>query len=138
MRATPPTPHGRRSLLSATSAAALLLTTTAPLSPAPPIAPRALHFTPAAATDAEAGAAALETLAADEWALQYPSGWRPTEKPVKTHLSERLLNSDTRKGVSIGVTVDPIKISSLEAFGTPEEVAGRVPARELKHMYPVT
>lgn len=68
-----------------------------------------------------------ETLADERflYSLSYPSGWNPTQKPVKTHLSEALLNSP-RKGVSLGVTVDPVKIDSLEAFGTPEEVADRV------------
>uniref|UniRef100_A0A7S0J2K1 PsbP C-terminal domain-containing protein n=1 Tax=Calcidiscus leptoporus TaxID=127549 RepID=A0A7S0J2K1_9EUKA len=44
-------------------------------------------------------------------------------------VSEALLSSP-KKGVSLGVTVDPVKIDSLEAFGTPEEVASRVLAVE--------
>ena len=49
----------------------------------------------------------------------------PTSKPVKTHLSETLLKSPT-KGVQLGVSIDPVKIDSLEQFGTLATVTDRV------------
>mmetsp|Transcript_48550 Transcript_48550/g.105255 ORF Transcript_48550/g.105255 Transcript_48550/m.105255 type:complete len:218 (-) Transcript_48550:94-747(-) len=61
--------------------------------------------------------------------LSYPSGWESKPKPVKTHAAEAILQSP-RRGVSLGVTVDPVKIDSLEQFGTPEQVADRVLAVE--------
>ena len=54
------------------------------------------------------------------FALSYPDDWVPAPKPVKTHLSESLLQSPI-KGVSLGVTVDPVKISSLRQFGSAEQ-----------------
>ena len=47
-------------------------------------------------------------------------------KPVKTHAEESNVKSDTRKGYTLGVAVDPIKLSSLESFGTPEFVGDRI------------
>ena len=35
---------------------------------------------------------------------------------MRTHLHELLLSSPQGKGVKLGVTVDPVKIDSLEAF----------------------
>ena len=54
--------------------------------------------------------------------LSYPDDWVPAPKPVKTHLSESLLQSPIR-GVSLGVTVDPVKINSLAQFGTAEQAS---------------
>ena len=54
------------------------------------------------------------------YTLSYPDDWVPAPKPVKTHLSESLLQSPIR-GVSLGVTVDPVKINSLTQFGTAEQ-----------------
>ena len=56
------------------------------------------------------------------YTLSYPDDWVPAPKPVKTHLSESLLQSPIR-GVSLGVTVDPVKISSLTQFGTAEQAS---------------
>jgi hypothetical protein len=56
--------------------------------------------------------------------LSYPDDWVAAPKPVKTHLSESLLQSPI-KGVSLGVTVDPVRISSLRQFGTAEQVCAR-------------
>lgn len=58
--------------------------------------------------------------------LEYPSDWKAAGKPVKTHLHETLLSSPAGRGVKLGVTVDPVKINSLEAFGTLEQVTERV------------
>ena len=56
------------------------------------------------------------------YTLSYPDDWVPAPKPVKTHLSESLLQSPIR-GVSLGVTVDPVKINSLTQFGTAEQAS---------------
>ena len=56
------------------------------------------------------------------YTLSYPDDGVPAPKPVKTHLSESLLQSPIR-GVSLGVTVDPVKISSLTQFGTAEQAS---------------
>ena len=56
------------------------------------------------------------------YSLSYPDDWVPAPKPVKTHLSESLLQSPIR-GVSLGVTVDPVKINSLTQFGTAEQAS---------------
>ena len=76
--------------------------------------------------------ASMATLENEQFAysLAYPDDWVPAPKPVKTHLSEELLQSPI-KGVSLGVTVDPVKINSLRQFGTAEQVAGRVLDTEL-------
>ena len=64
--------------------------------------------------------------AAARYRLTYPDdGWMPAPKPVRTHLVETLYKGPA-KGLSYGVTVDPVKIDSLEDFGTPEQVADRV------------
>ena len=54
--------------------------------------------------------------------LTYPAGWTPASKPVKTHLSELLIKSPV-KGVSLGVSIDPVKIETLEQFGTAEQAS---------------
>merc|ERR1712070_775134 len=61
--------------------------------------------------------------------LSYPSSFKLSNKPVKTHLSEAVLKSPLR-GVQLGITVDPVRIASLEQFGTLEEVTQRVLAVE--------
>ena len=61
------------------------------------------------------------------YGLTVPAAWESTGKPVKTHMHEALLSG---QGVKIGITVDPVKIASLDEFGTPEQVAERVLAVE--------
>lgn len=56
----------------------------------------------------------------------YPEDFVVTSKPLKTHLVERNVKSETIRGFSAGLAVDPIKLASLEAFGTPEYVGDRV------------
>merc|ERR1712070_853942 len=56
-------------------------------------------------------------------------GYQLSYKPVKTRLSEAVLKSPLR-GVQLGITVDPVRIASLEQFGTLEEVTQRVLAVE--------
>ena len=66
------------------------------------------------------------------YTLSYPDDWVPAPKPVKTHLSESLLQSPIR-GVSLGVTVDPVKINSLTQFGTAEQARQQTILHEDTH-----
>lgn len=118
---------------------ALLLASThalQPPAPRPPvvIARRPLLAAAAAAAalapgSGESHAAELAELRDGEFGyrLSYPAEWGFAPKPVKTHLHEALLAGG---GVKVGVTVDPVKIDSLEQFGTPEQTAERVLAVE--------
>ena len=54
---------------------------------------------------------------------------QPSNKPLKTHLDEMNFKNDA--GVNIGITVDPVKISTLRDFGTPPEVAAKVVTAEV-------
>lgn len=58
-------------------------------------------------------------------------GTVPNNKPLKTHLDEVNFISPNRKGYQFGITVDPVRIGSLEDFGTPEEVAAKVVLSEV-------
>lgn len=53
---------------------------------------------------------------------------QPSNKPLKTHFDEINFNGD---GLQVGITVDPVRINSLEEFGTPGEVAARVVTAEV-------
>mmetsp|Transcript_28245 Transcript_28245/g.34893 ORF Transcript_28245/g.34893 Transcript_28245/m.34893 type:complete len:275 (-) Transcript_28245:94-918(-) len=54
-----------------------------------------------------------------------------TNKPLQTHLDE--INLPTAiKGYTYGITVDPIRITSLREFGTPSEVAAKIVMAELR------
>lgn len=65
--------------------------------------------------------------------FMYPSqGWVRTSKPLKTHLDEFNVKSEVRRGYTAGVAVDPVKLESLEAFGTPLFVGERVVGVERK------
>ena len=64
--------------------------------------------------------------------IAYPQEWKAAPKPVKTHMHETLLASPGGRGVKVGVTVDPVKIASLEEFGTLPQVTERVLAVERK------
>ena len=57
---------------------------------------------------------------------QYMS--QPSNKPLKTHLDEINFSAG---GANIGITVDPVRISSLREFGTPPEVAAKVVTAEV-------
>ncbi len=60
-----------------------------------------------------------------------PSVIKTSNKPLQTHLDEINLPTD-RKGYTYGVTVDPIRITSLKEFGTPSEVAAKIVMAELR------
>jgi hypothetical protein len=54
-----------------------------------------------------------------------------SSKPLRTHLNEVNFSPPGRGGYSIGVTVDPVRISGIRDFGSPGEVAARVVTAEL-------
>jgi len=56
--------------------------------------------------------------------LSYPIGWEAAPKPVKTHLMESIVKGSLHKA-QLGLTVDPVKIGSLEEFGTIEQARRR-------------
>ena len=74
---------------------------------------------------AQQGAAELAD-AALGFRLAYPADWSAAPKPVKTHQYEALLEAPAPRGVKLGLTVDPVKIDSLEQFGTLATVTDRV------------
>lgn len=62
--------------------------------------------------------------------FQPPPGFdTPSQKPLKTHLDEVTFRSNT--DVQFGITVDPLRISKLSDFGTPEQVAAKVVTAEV-------
>lgn len=70
---------------------------------------------------AEGGAVSLLGDPAFSFELAYPTGWEAAPKPVKTHQMESILKGPLHKA-QLGLTVDPVKIGSLEEFGTLEQV----------------
>lgn len=60
--------------------------------------------------------------------FQPPASCAPTSKPLKTHLSEQNWKCEQSQ---YGITVDPVRISSLQDFGTPEQVAAKVVLAEV-------
>lgn len=61
-----------------------------------------------------------------------PPEFKPSNKPLKTHLDEINFSVEGVRGYQYGVTVDPVRIDSLKQFGTPEQVAARVVGTEIK------
>ena len=55
----------------------------------------------------------------------------PGQKPLKTHMDEVNFQSSKTLGFQIGITVDPVRISSLTDFGSPEQVAAKVVLAEV-------
>jgi hypothetical protein len=53
------------------------------------------------------------------------------KKPLKTHVEEMNIVSTLYRGYQYGITVDPIRISSLQQFGTPTEIATKVVMAEM-------
>lgn len=66
------------------------------------------------------------------YSFKIPSGFLPGNKPLKTHLDEINFSSETIKSYQYGITVDPVRINSMQEFGTPEEVAAKVVLAEVK------
>lgn len=46
--------------------------------------------------------------------VELPTSMKESSKPVKTHLDEVNFSSETIKGYQYGVTVDPVRISSIQ------------------------
>ncbi|KAL3768431.1 hypothetical protein ACHAW5_005844 [Stephanodiscus triporus] len=66
------------------------------------------------------------------YAVVPPPGFAPSNRPLRTHLDEiNFSPPDGRGGYTLGITVDPVRISSIREFGTPEEVAARVVTAEV-------
>jgi hypothetical protein len=62
-----------------------------------------------------------------------PPTFVSSNKPLKTHLDEINFSPppDVSRGYTLGITVDPVRISSIREFGSPEEVAARVVTAEV-------
>mmetsp|Transcript_29590 Transcript_29590/g.38255 ORF Transcript_29590/g.38255 Transcript_29590/m.38255 type:complete len:242 (+) Transcript_29590:71-796(+) len=73
-----------------------------------------------------AAASSLFTSDDKTFQFQVPEGFENKPKLVKTHLKEETFKSYQTKGFNIGVAVDPVKLESVDKFGTPEEVAQKV------------
>jgi len=58
--------------------------------------------------------------------FRVPPGFKPASKLLKTHEEEINYKSPEIKGYTVGVAVDPVKIDSLAAFGTPDFVGQRI------------
>lgn len=90
---------------------------------------------PARAVDNDAAALGAFVRRTEQLAYQFQPprefGTAPTNKPLKTHLDEVNFISPNRKGYQFGITVDPVRIDSLQSFGTPEEVAAKVVLSEV-------
>ena len=54
--------------------------------------------------------------------LQPPAGWIETSKPG----ADALFQDPHEKGTTLGVTVTPVRIASLDQFGSVEQIAGRL------------
>ncbi|KAL9190616.1 hypothetical protein ACHAXT_000322 [Thalassiosira profunda] len=65
------------------------------------------------------------------YTLTPPPSFVASNKPLKTHLDEINFAPPDVRGYTIGITVDPVRISKLQEFGTPEEVAARVVTAEV-------
>lgn len=61
-----------------------------------------------------------------EYSFLPPAGFKPSNKPLKTHLDEINFSLEGLRGYQYGITVDPVRIQSLQQFGTPDQVAARV------------
>lgn len=60
-----------------------------------------------------------------------PPGFVQSNKPLKTHLDEVIFSMEGVRGYQYGITVDPVRISSLRAFGTPGEIAAKIVMAEV-------
>lgn len=89
-----------------------------------------LSFVPLSVTTSlYARAVALDNTFVAEKGLfqfQYPKDYELSPKPLKTHQVEVLLKAKAIKGSNVGVTVDPVKIQSIEEFTTAAGLAEKV------------
>jgi hypothetical protein len=126
--------HGRRAFAArgaASAAASLVVAAVGTVGGAAV----ALFSAPAPAAGAASSAnrePAAGPVAADEtFAFAPPDGFQQANKPLRTHLYEVQFRSTLRDSYRMGITIDPVRIESLDDFGTPEQVAARVVAAEL-------
>jgi hypothetical protein len=122
--------HGRRAFAARGAASAASLVAAAGIAGAAV----ALFSAPAPAAGAASSSANPEpaAVAAEKtFAFTPPDGFQQANKPLQTHLYEVQFRSALRDSYKMGITVDPVRIGSLEDFGTPEQVAARVVAAEL-------
>lgn len=66
------------------------------------------------------------------FSFSYPTSWTVKKKPIRTHLSEIIVTSDTDLTTTAGLVVDAVKIDAIEKFGTPESVGKKVVDVETK------
>ena len=98
------------------------------------LCPIATAATPALASDEDQ--AYVRTPSPNEkfkfsYTVTPPPSFAPGNKPLRTHLDEINFSPPDVRGYTLGVTVDPVRISSIKDFGTPEEVAARVVTAEV-------
>ncbi|KAL3826445.1 hypothetical protein ACHAXA_011254 [Cyclostephanos tholiformis] len=70
-----------------------------------------------------------------------PTNFVASNKPLRTHLDEvNFVDPNGRRGYTIGITIDPVRIDNIRQFGTPSVVAARVVNAELNRdgVYVVT
>jgi len=62
----------------------------------------------------------LKVLSSKEltYQIDIPSSMKESSKPVKTHLDEVNFRAENTKGYQYGITVDPVRISSLKEVRT--------------------
>ena len=88
-------------------------------------------ISPSLAALAEADAGIVERVdAANAYKFSLPSDWAESGKPVKTHLHELLMSGTGPGRQKVGITIDPVKIDSLEQFGSLTQTTERVLAVE--------
>lgn len=66
------------------------------------------------------------------FSFSYPSSWSVKKKPIKTHLSEVNVTSDTQSTTSAGLVVDAVKIDAIDNFGSPDVVGKKVVDLEMR------
>lgn len=70
------------------------------------------------------------------YTIKLPNPPSPTNKPLQTHLDEVNLPMNTNpyniQKYTYGITVDPIRLTSLRSFGTPNEIAAKIVMAELR------
>eukprot|EP01039_Chlorochromonas_danica_P009814 gene9813-10856_t len=64
------------------------------------------------------------------FSFKYPDTFLPSPKLLKTHQVETLFSSESTKGYTMGVAVDPVKINSIREFVKVDQLADRVLAIE--------
>ncbi|KAG5179037.1 hypothetical protein JKP88DRAFT_168103 [Tribonema minus] len=74
---------------------------------------------------------AVYTAQDGSFSFRYPGDFKAYSKLLKTHKQEVNYKSPTARGYEIGVAVDPVRINSLDQFGSAQEVGTKVVNVEL-------